>query len=357
MGQERSAGARTPPGPPPGMHQKGKGPQRKPQRRLGRRLEEVAEAVGGGYCRLQMPSRLAFGVRGTGVPSPFQCIPWPSPLYSCARALARSPAPLCPGADVARTRAELQYGLAHLTEFRPRTAAFASAVFALAALNRQIGGDLTLDDVESYAPAPGSAAAQAQARVLLHKRDVTAEIAAAVAALDAFEAHATAVAAGAEALRRRVAAAAPAADRTVAAVAQLPAAAEAALGALWPDGQRAFLRRGKCGPAADVYRVTLREGLCSAALQELQWTAAGELLVWAGLGLALAATPFAWKFLYRTAPPKDKVFPEADAEDGSPELRARRSETPKAVAVPVELADMYVYACTRVYVCGCESVC
>ena len=36
-----------------------------PQRRLGRRLEEVAEAVGGGYCRLRMPLRLAPGVRGT----------------------------------------------------------------------------------------------------------------------------------------------------------------------------------------------------------------------------------------------------------------------------------------------------
>ena len=34
-----------------------KGPQR--------RLEEVAKAVGGGYCRLQMPSKLAPGVRGT----------------------------------------------------------------------------------------------------------------------------------------------------------------------------------------------------------------------------------------------------------------------------------------------------
>ena len=41
----------------------GKGPQRRPQKRLGRRLEEVAEAVGGGYCRLQMP--LALGVGGT----------------------------------------------------------------------------------------------------------------------------------------------------------------------------------------------------------------------------------------------------------------------------------------------------
>ena len=43
----------------------GKGPQRQPQRRIGRRLEEVAKAVGGGYCWLQMPLRLALGVRGT----------------------------------------------------------------------------------------------------------------------------------------------------------------------------------------------------------------------------------------------------------------------------------------------------
>ena len=33
--------------------------------RLGRRLEEVAKAVGGGYCRLQMPLTLALGVRET----------------------------------------------------------------------------------------------------------------------------------------------------------------------------------------------------------------------------------------------------------------------------------------------------
>ena len=59
-----------------------------PQRRLGRRLEEVAEAVGGGYCRLQMPLRLALAVRGTvaghrlrarggggGTSPPSQCIP------------------------------------------------------------------------------------------------------------------------------------------------------------------------------------------------------------------------------------------------------------------------------------------
>ena len=66
----------------------GKGPQRRPHRRLGRRLEGVAEAVGGGYCRLQMPLKLALGVRGTvaghrlgalegggGTSPPFQCIP------------------------------------------------------------------------------------------------------------------------------------------------------------------------------------------------------------------------------------------------------------------------------------------
>ena len=34
-------------------------------KRLGRRLEEVAKAVGGGYCRLQMPLKLALGARGT----------------------------------------------------------------------------------------------------------------------------------------------------------------------------------------------------------------------------------------------------------------------------------------------------
>ena len=43
----------------------GKGPQRGPQRRLGRRLEEVAKAVGGGYCQLQMPLKPALGVRET----------------------------------------------------------------------------------------------------------------------------------------------------------------------------------------------------------------------------------------------------------------------------------------------------
>ena len=43
----------------------GRGPQGPPQEPLGRQLEEVAKATGGGYCQLQMPLRLALGVRGT----------------------------------------------------------------------------------------------------------------------------------------------------------------------------------------------------------------------------------------------------------------------------------------------------
>ena len=68
-----------------------KGPLGRPQRGLDRRLEEVAKAVGGGYCRLQMPLKLALGVRetvaghrlgaleGRGYLPPFQCIPVPAP--------------------------------------------------------------------------------------------------------------------------------------------------------------------------------------------------------------------------------------------------------------------------------------
>ena len=51
--------------PPPRDALQGKGPRMRPQRRLGRRLEEVAKAVGGGYCRLQMPLKLALGMRET----------------------------------------------------------------------------------------------------------------------------------------------------------------------------------------------------------------------------------------------------------------------------------------------------
>ena len=42
-----------------------KGPQRRPRKRLDRRLEEVAKAVGGGSCRLQMPLKLALASRET----------------------------------------------------------------------------------------------------------------------------------------------------------------------------------------------------------------------------------------------------------------------------------------------------
>ena len=70
----------------------GKGLRRRSPNRLDRRLKEVAEAVAGGYCRLQMPLRPALTVRGTVTghrlgalegggggrglpPPPFQCIP------------------------------------------------------------------------------------------------------------------------------------------------------------------------------------------------------------------------------------------------------------------------------------------
>ena len=43
----------------------GKGPQRRPQQRLHRRLEEAAKTVQDGYCRLQMPLKLALAVRET----------------------------------------------------------------------------------------------------------------------------------------------------------------------------------------------------------------------------------------------------------------------------------------------------
>ena len=54
----------VPPPPPPARDaSEGKGPQRRPHRRLDRRLEEVAKAVGGGYCRLQMPLELVVAIR------------------------------------------------------------------------------------------------------------------------------------------------------------------------------------------------------------------------------------------------------------------------------------------------------
>ena len=60
----------------------GKGPRRRPQQRLDRRLEEVAKAVGGGYCRLQMPLKPALCVRETVAGhrlGPLPMHPWSSP--------------------------------------------------------------------------------------------------------------------------------------------------------------------------------------------------------------------------------------------------------------------------------------
>ena len=63
-----------------------------PRRRLGRRLEEVAKAVGGGYCRLQMRLGLALGVRGTVAwqrPGALEGgggnFPPPFPMHPCTR--------------------------------------------------------------------------------------------------------------------------------------------------------------------------------------------------------------------------------------------------------------------------------
>ena len=56
---------RGPPPPSPKDALEGKVPQRRLEERLDRRLEEVAKAVGGGYCRLQMPLKPALAVTGT----------------------------------------------------------------------------------------------------------------------------------------------------------------------------------------------------------------------------------------------------------------------------------------------------
>ena len=57
----------SPPPPPPRAAVEGEGLRRGAQKRLGRRLEEVAKAVRGSYCRLHMPLKLALAVRGTVV--------------------------------------------------------------------------------------------------------------------------------------------------------------------------------------------------------------------------------------------------------------------------------------------------
>ena len=72
-----------------GLHEEGKGPQRRPQKRLGRRLEEVAKAVGGRLLSvtnaieagtLPLGSALAGrprgGKEGAGTPPPSNASLW-----------------------------------------------------------------------------------------------------------------------------------------------------------------------------------------------------------------------------------------------------------------------------------------
>ena len=103
----------------------GKGPQRRPRERLGRRLAEVDKAVGGGYCRLQMPLKLALGVRETVAehrlppPPPSNASPVQTPHSSVSfadrpKAMAGpEPAPLAeaPAADDAGESAVREGGM------------------------------------------------------------------------------------------------------------------------------------------------------------------------------------------------------------------------------------------------------
>ena len=69
----------------------GRGPQRRSHMRLDRRMEEVAKAVAGGYCRLQMPLKLAVAVRGTAAGHRLSalegdgCPPPPLPMHPWVR--------------------------------------------------------------------------------------------------------------------------------------------------------------------------------------------------------------------------------------------------------------------------------
>ena len=63
-----------------------KGPQRRPQKRLDGRLQEVAKAVGGGYCQLQMPLKPALGVRGTVAGHRLGALGGGFPMHPCPMA-------------------------------------------------------------------------------------------------------------------------------------------------------------------------------------------------------------------------------------------------------------------------------
>ena len=66
-----------------------KAPQRRPQKRWDRWLEEVVKAVGGRYCRLQMPLKLALRVRETVAGHRLGALEWgattPLPMHPWAR--------------------------------------------------------------------------------------------------------------------------------------------------------------------------------------------------------------------------------------------------------------------------------
>ena len=97
QGGMRELGVAGPPptrAPSPGDALEGKGPRMRPQKRLDWGLAEGAKAVGGGYCRLQMPLKLALAVRETvaghrpgalqggdgGLPSPLPMHPYEAPI-------------------------------------------------------------------------------------------------------------------------------------------------------------------------------------------------------------------------------------------------------------------------------------
>ena len=88
-----------------------------PQRRLGRRLEAVAKAVEGGYCRLQMPLKPALGLRETvaGRPGRGGGVPPPLPMHPCLLNITwrNSCAPL--GQDSATTGAAVARSTAATT--------------------------------------------------------------------------------------------------------------------------------------------------------------------------------------------------------------------------------------------------
>ena len=74
----------------------GKAPQRPPQQPFDRRLEGVVKAVGGGYCRLQMPLKPAAGRRARAPPAPLHCAAAPGPRRPCRSPCVSQAAPRAP---------------------------------------------------------------------------------------------------------------------------------------------------------------------------------------------------------------------------------------------------------------------